>query len=129
MKIKRIVAIVVLVYVILGVLGTFGVDVSAIVASLGLLGFAFGFALRDTIGNLVAGLLVRAYRHVRVGDRIKIAGFTGHIESINLRNAVLVEVVGLKESVDDMKEVRHCIPNQMLFNTPVTILEKGNKNT
>jgi len=125
MKIKRIICIVVLVYVVLGVLGTFGVDVSAIVASLGLLGFAFGFALRDTIGNLVAGLLVRAYRHVKVGDRIKISSFTGYIESINLRNTVLMEVVG----TDTLEEVHHYIPNQMLFNTPVTILEKTNDET
>ena len=118
MKFKRIIFWVVVLYASVIALGTMGVDVSAIVASLGLTGFALGFALRDTIGNLVAGLLVRAYKHVKVGDEIKVAGFTGYIESINLRNAILTEIVA-----PDMREVRHCIPNQMLFNTPVTILK------
>ena len=125
MKIKRIIVAIVLVYIVLGVLGTFGVDVSAIVASLGLLGFAFGFALRDTIGNLIAGLLVRMYKHIKVGDRIKISGFTGYVESINPRNTILMEVVGK----DTLEEVHHYIPNKMLFNTPVTILEKKNDET
>ena len=34
-------------------LGTVGIDVSAIVASLGLTGFAVGFALKDSISNLL----------------------------------------------------------------------------
>ncbi len=121
MKFKRIIFGIVVLYAILIALGTMGIDVSAIVASLGLCGFALGFAMRDTLGNLVAGVLVRVYGHIKVGDLIKIAGFTGHIESINLRNTILIEVVGK----DTMEEVHHYIPNKMLFNTPVTVLEKG----
>jgi len=39
-------------------LGTMGVNVSALVAGLGLTGFALGFALKDIISNLLAGVLV-----------------------------------------------------------------------
>ncbi len=39
-------------------LGTMGIDVSALVASLGLGGFDLGFALRDAISNLLAGILI-----------------------------------------------------------------------
>src|SRR5690606_892742 len=39
-------------------LGTMGVDVAALVAGLGLTGFALGFALKDIISNLLAGVLV-----------------------------------------------------------------------
>ncbi len=39
-------------------LGTLGIDISAMVASLGLTGFALGFALRDALSNSLAGLLV-----------------------------------------------------------------------
>lgn len=126
MKFKRIVFGIVVLYATLIALGTMGIDVSAIVASLGLCGFALGFAMRDTLGNLVAGILVRIYRHIKVGDRIKVAGFTGHIESINLRNTILIEVVG--KATMEMEEVRHYIPNKMLFNTPVTVLEEGDDN-
>lgn len=115
MKIKRIVAIVVLVYIVLGVLGTMGVDVSSIVASLGLLGFAFGYALRDTIGNLIAGVLIKLDKHFEVGDKIKVGGYQGTIAHMNLRYTILGEA----------EKGTHYVPNKMLFNTPVTILKKN----
>ena len=43
-------------------LGTVGVDVSALVAGLGLTGFALGFAIKDTISNILAGVLLLVYR-------------------------------------------------------------------
>jgi small-conductance mechanosensitive channel len=43
-------------------LGTMGVNVSALVASLGLTGFALGFALRDALSNFLAGILILFYR-------------------------------------------------------------------
>ena len=53
-------------------LGTLGIDVSAIVASLGLTGFAVGFALKDSISNLLSGVLILIHRPFKVGDTIKI---------------------------------------------------------
>ena len=51
-------------------LGNLGVDVSAIVVGLGLTGFALGFALRDTISNLLAGVLILLYSPFEIGNRI-----------------------------------------------------------
>src|ERR1700740_2837155 len=51
------------------VLGTLGVDVTALVAGLGLLGFALGFALKDMISNVLAGILILVYKPFRRGDR------------------------------------------------------------
>ena len=39
-------------------LGTTGIDVSALVAGLGLTGFALGFALRDALSNFLSGALI-----------------------------------------------------------------------
>ena len=44
-------------------LGTAGVNVSALVAGLGLTGFALGFAFRDVLSNLLAGVLILLYGH------------------------------------------------------------------
>jgi small-conductance mechanosensitive channel len=57
-------------------LGTLGVNVSALVAGLGLTGFALGFALKDTISNLLSGVLILLYRPFEKGNRIKISGVT-----------------------------------------------------
>ena len=39
-------------------LGTLGVNITGIVAGLGLTGFLSGFALKDSIANLLAGVLI-----------------------------------------------------------------------
>ena len=39
-------------------LGTIGINVSALVAGLGLTGFALGFALKDVVSNLIAGSMI-----------------------------------------------------------------------
>jgi small conductance mechanosensitive channel len=48
-------------------LGTMGVDVTALVPGLGLTGFALGFALRDAVSTLLAGILIILYQPFQVG--------------------------------------------------------------
>ena len=66
-------------------LGTLGVNVSALIAGLGLTGFAFGFALKDVISNFVAGILIIIYQPFDINDRIEVMGVTGTVEDIDLR--------------------------------------------
>ena len=96
---------------IITALGTAGVNVSALVASLGLTGFALGFALKDALSNLLAGLLVLLYRPFRVSDRISVMGLEGVVKSIDLRYTVLE---------DDAKT--YLIPNSTLFTNAVIIV-------
>ena len=56
--ISRIVKIGLIVFGIITSLGTFGINVSAMVAGLGLTGFALGFALKDVVSNLIAGSII-----------------------------------------------------------------------
>lgn len=66
-------------------LGTVGVNVSALVAGLGLTGFALGFAFRDALSNVLAGVLILMYRPFGLGDRIAAVGFEGPVQAIDLR--------------------------------------------
>ena len=43
-------------------LGILGVDIAALVAGLGLTGFALGFTLKDALSNLLAGILILFYQ-------------------------------------------------------------------
>jgi small-conductance mechanosensitive channel len=61
------------------------VNITGIVAGLGLTGFALGFALRDSIANLLAGVLILLYRPFDVGDRIDVSGLSGRVITVNLR--------------------------------------------
>src|SRR5204863_2279253 len=70
-------------------LGTIGVNVSALVAGLGLTGFALGFAFRDVLSNLLAGFMILFYRPFRRGDQLAVTPFQGTVIEINLRYTVL----------------------------------------
>ncbi len=93
-------------------LGTLGVNVSALVAGLGLTGFAVGFALKDTISNLLAGVLILLYHPFGTGNRIKISGFEGTVVSIDLRYTEL-----------EGDGARILIPNSKLFTNPIVVLK------
>ena len=93
-------------------LGTLGINISALVAGLGLTGFALGFALKDTISNLLSGVLILLYRPFNKGNRIKIAGYEGTVISIDLRYTEL-----------DFEGNKILIPNSKLFTDPITVLQ------
>jgi small conductance mechanosensitive channel len=70
-------------------LSEMGIDVGALVAGLGLTGFAFGFAFKDIISNVLSGVLIIIYKPFQVGDQIKIKAYDGNVVSIDLRYTVL----------------------------------------
>ncbi len=96
-------------------LGTFGVDVTALVAGLGLSGFAIGFALKDAISNLLSGILILVYRPFSIGSYISVGAFEGEVVEINMRYTILSN-----------KDKKVMIPNSNLFTMPVT-LKTGRK--
>jgi len=97
-------------------LGTLGIDVSAIVASLGLTGFAVSFALKDSISNLLSGMLILIYRPFKVGASIKVKTFEGQVTAIDLRYTKLER---------DGEEI--LVPNSLLFINPISI-QSGSAN-
>lgn len=70
------------------VLSTMGIEVSALIAALGVGGLAVALALQDTLSNFFAGVHLLADRPVRPGDYIKIDGtdVIGTIEEIGWRS-------------------------------------------
>jgi len=67
------------------ILDQFGIEITPLVASLGIAGFAIGFAAKDTIGNLLAGFFILTDRPFARGDRIEIKGYLGEVVDIGLR--------------------------------------------
>jgi len=70
-------------------MGTLGVNITALVAGLGLTGFALGLALKDAISNLVAGLMIVTYAPFDLEDTIDLGGTKGTVIDINLRYVTL----------------------------------------
>ena len=109
----RIISLTVIIFGIISALGTIGINVTALVAGLGLTGFALGFALKDSISNLLSGVLILLYKPFRIGNIIKVAGYDGDVVSIDLRYTEL--------SSDGNKIL---IPNSKLFTDPITVLQQ-----
>ena len=95
-------------------LGTLGINVSAIIASFGVAGFAVGFALKDVLSNILSGLMLLSYRPFWVNDRIKVAGQEGIVTDIDLRYTKLQD--GAKEIL---------IPNSSMFTSTVEVLARS----
>lgn len=70
-------------------LGTIGINVSAIVAGLGLTGFAFGFAFKDMLSSFISGVMIFIYQPFKLGDVILVDGKEGEVVDVNLRYVTL----------------------------------------
>ena len=79
----------VLIFGTITAMGTLGINVSALVTGLGLTGFALGFAFRDALSNILAGIMILFYHPFRRGDRVMITGLEGHVIGIDLRYTTL----------------------------------------
>lgn len=66
------------------VLRMLGVDVTALLGGLAIGGFVLGFALKDTLGNLAAGLMLLFYRPFKVGDVVMISSHVGRITEVGM---------------------------------------------
>ena len=82
---SKIVKNIILVIGFISSLGTLGMNISAIVAGLGLTGFAFGFAFKDMLSNFISGVLIFIYEPFKIGDFIQVEGKEGKVVNINLR--------------------------------------------
>ena len=94
-------------------LGTMGINISALVAGLGLTGFALGFAFRDVLSNLLAGILLLLFRPFGVGDHISVTGLEGDVTRIDLRYTVIRQPTAIV-----------LMPNANLFTNPILVTIK-----
>jgi small conductance mechanosensitive channel len=93
-------------------LSELGFNVSALVAGLGLTGFALGFALKDAISNLVAGMMIVIYKPIELGNIIEISGTKGKVININLRYITL-----------QSESITNLIPNSLFLSNKLSIIE------
>lgn len=107
---------VLLIFGVITALGTLGIDVGAMIAGLGLVGFALGFALKDMLSNFLAGFLILLYNPFVRGDHIEVTGNSGQVLEVNMRYTVLL---------GDGKRI--LIPNSTLFQNPV-IVQRQNQD-
>ena len=101
------------------VISIWGIDATGWLASAGVLGIAVGFAARDTLSNLFAGVFIIADKPYQKGDWIVLDdGQQGRVERIGLRSTRLITLDGVEISM----------PNSVVGASTVTNLSGGLKS-
>lgn len=109
---------IILVFGVFTGLGTMGINMTPIIAGLGLGGFALGYAFRDALSNLLAGIMILMYKPFDEGDNIAVAGCEGRVSEINFRYTVL-----------DGENQKFMVPNSLIMTNPLKILQPEGKQT
>lgn len=68
--------------------------VTSLLAGVGIVGLALGFAFQDIAANFVSGVLLAMRRPFKVGDMIETNGYFATVERIDLRSTILRTFTG-----------------------------------
>lgn len=99
----KIAGIIILVIAVIMILPEFGVDITALIAAIGVGGLAIAFAAQNLVRDYITGFFIILEDQYRVGDVVSIAGVAGGVEEIGLRRTILRDLDGNVHSIPNGK--------------------------
>jgi len=90
-------------------LQVWGINVTALIASLGIGGLAFALAAKDAASNLFGSFSLLADKSIRIGEWIKVNGVEGTVEDIGMRTT----------KIRSFGKSLITVPNQIVANNPI----------
>ncbi len=109
---KNMILVLIIVLALASVLAQFGFDIVSLVAGLGIVGLAVGFAAQSTLANFIAGITILVEQSFQVGDWIRLNGKEGRVVKISLRATQIL----------DRDNIIIIIPNATMSSSEVTNL-------
>lgn len=107
---KNIIYYALLTVVVIAAAGQLGINTTSFLTIVGAAGLAIGLALKDSLANFSAGVMLILFRPFKVGDAVTIAGETGSVEEITIFNTVM-------NTPDNQKKI---IPNGTVASGTIT---------
>ena len=95
---------IVIIVALLAILSELGINITPILASLGVAGLAVSMAAKDIIADFISGLFILLEGQFYVGDKVKIADIEGVVQEFTLRKTI----------IRDSQGVLHIIPNSQI---------------
>lgn len=92
-------AVVIVVIALFSILSELGINIAPLLAGAGIVGIAVGFGAQSLIRDLINGLFVLIEDQYNKGDVVRVAGFIGLVEEVNLRRTVMRDLDGIVHSV------------------------------
>jgi small conductance mechanosensitive channel len=86
---RNLIYYVLLAAVIIAAIGQAGINVTSFLAILGAAGLAVGLALKDSLSNFAAGIMLIMLKFFKKGDYITAAGKSGTVSAINIFNTLM----------------------------------------
>jgi len=110
----------------LSALNAVGINTSAILTSLGIVGVTIGFAARDSLSNLISGIIIFLDRPFVIGDLVEIDDKYGRVAEITLRSTRVVTSDGRMLAVPNTEIINKTVASYTNFpnlrlDVPVTI--------
>ena len=91
------------------VLSNLGFNVTGFVAGLGAMGIIIGFATKDVLSNLAAGIFLLINKPLKIGESVEVVKIKGTVKEIGISSCVII--------TDD--KVFVTIPNSKMWGSPI----------
>ena len=92
--------------VVIAALNAAGIHTTSLTALLASAGVAIGLALKDSLANLAAGVMILIFKPYRTDDFIEAAGISGSVEEVSIFNTIL-------HTADNVQVI---VPNSAVIN-------------
>lgn len=87
---NNVVYVALIIAIIVAAASNIGINTSSFIAIFGAAGLAIGLALKDTLANVGAAVLIIFFRPFKVNDSIEVSGVAGTVKTINLFSTTLI---------------------------------------
>ena len=85
---KNLTYYILVVLVVIAAVGRLGVNTTSFLTIIGAAGLAIGLALKDSLSNFAAGVMLVLFRPFTIGDVVSTAGITAKVEKITIFNTL-----------------------------------------
>ncbi len=99
------------VLVVIAAIGRLGVNTTSFLTVIGAAGLAVGLALKDSLSNFAAGVMLVLFRPFTIGDVVSTAGITAKVEKITIFNTVFCTADNQQIIVPNNKIISDIITN------------------
>ena len=115
--VQRIAAVFLWLILFIIILSNLGFNVTGFVAGLGIIGFIVGFATKDVLSNVAAGIFILINKPFKVGESVEVIGIKGTIKEISMSACIII--------TDNKEYVT--IPNSKIWGGPIKNLSRLKK--
>ena len=102
-----------------------GIDITAMIAGLGIGGLALALAAQDMVKNIFGGIMIFLDKPFKIGERIQINGFDGTVEEVGLRSTRVRTLEGRLLIINNSSFSDNTVVNVSAEHTRKVVLNLG----